>query len=122
MRTGVLVKRAGVTRDTLRYYEREGLITPPVRLMNGYRDYPEQVLEEIRFIRLGQSVGLPLQIIRRAIPYLVAPRPGCQELRAVLEAQMRALDEQMDALRLAKARLSKWLLANRAAAIDTASA
>lgn len=117
MRTGVLIKRAGVTRDTLRYYEREGLITPPARLVNGYRDYSERVLEEIRFIRLGQSVGLPLQIIRRAIPYLIAPQPGCQELRAVLEAQMRALDEQMDKLRTAKARLGKWLLANRAAAI-----
>jgi MerR family mercuric resistance operon transcriptional regulator/MerR family copper efflux transcriptional regulator len=116
MRTGTLIKRANVTRDTLRYYEREGLITPPARSANGYRDYPEQVLEEIRFIRLGQSVGLPLHIIRRAIPYLAAPQPGCQELRAVLEAQMRALDEQMDKLRSAKARLGKWLLANRAAA------
>lgn len=117
MRTGVLIKRASITRDTLRYYEREGLITPPARSMNGYRDYPERVLEEIRFIRLGQSVGLPLQIIRRAIPYLTAPQPGCQELRAVLEAQMCALDEQMDKLRAAKARLGKWLLANHAAAM-----
>lgn len=117
MKTAALIKRAGVTRDTLRYYEREGLITPPVRLINGYRDYPEQVLAEIRFIRLGQSVGLPLQIIRRAIPYLIAPQPGCEELREVLEAQMRVLDEQMDKLRSAKARLSKWLLANRAAAM-----
>ncbi|WP_158628826.1 MerR family DNA-binding transcriptional regulator [Dyella choica] len=113
----MLIKRASVTRDTLRYYEREGLITPPVRLANGYRDYPERVLEEIRFIRLGQSVGLPLQIIRSAIPYLITPQPGCQELRAVLEAQMRSLDEQMDKLRSAKARLGKWLLANRAAAM-----
>jgi DNA-binding transcriptional MerR regulator len=116
MRTGILVKRASITRDTLRYYEREGLITPPARLANGYRDYPERVLEEIRFIRLCQSVGLPLHIVRRAIPYLIAPQPGCQELRTVLEAQMRALDEQMDKLRSAKGRLSKWLLANRAAA------
>ena len=117
MRTGVLIKRASITRDTLRYYEREGLITPPARLANGYRDYSERVLEEIRFIRLGQSVGLPLQIIRRGIPYLAAPKPGCHELRAILETQMRALDEQMDKLRLAKARLGKWLLANSAAAM-----
>jgi hypothetical protein len=58
-----------------------------------------------------------LQIIRRAIPYLVAPQPGCQELRALLETQMQAIDEQMHKLRAAKARLGKWLLANRAAAI-----
>lgn len=115
MKTGVLIKRAGITRDTLRYYEREGVITPPARLANGYRDYPERVLEEIRFIRLGQSVGLPLQIIRRAIPYLVAPRPGCPELRALLETQMRAIEEQMRKLCSAKDRLGRWLLANQAA-------
>ncbi|OOG49843.1 MerR family transcriptional regulator [Rhodanobacter sp. C01] len=115
MRTGALIRRAGITRDTLRYYEREGVITPPARSANGYRDYPERVLEEIRFIRLGQSVGLPLRMIRRAIPYLIAPQPGCQELRAVLETQMQAIDEQMHKLRSAKARLGKWLLANRAA-------
>jgi DNA-binding transcriptional MerR regulator len=117
MRTGVLIQRAGITRDTLRYYEREGVITLPARSANGYRDYPERVLEEIRYIRLGQSVGLPLQIIRRAIPYLLAAQPGCQELRAILEAQMRTIDEQINKLRSAKDRLAEWLLTHRGAAV-----
>lgn len=69
-KTGTLIKRAQITRDTLRYYEREGVITTPSRSANGYRDYPERVLEEISFIRLGQSVGLALSVIRRAIPGL----------------------------------------------------
>lgn len=112
MKTGALIKRAQISRDTLRHYEREGVITAPSRLANGYRDYSERVLEEIRFIRLGQSVGLPLSVIRRAIPYLAAPNFGCLELRAVLEAQMKTIEDQLGKLNAAKARLSKWLAAN----------
>lgn len=112
MKTGTLIKRAQISRDTLRHYEREGVITAPCRLGNGYRDYPERVLEEIRFIRLGQSVGLALSVIRRAIPYLAAPNFGCPELRTVLEVQMTSIDEQLGKLNAAKARLSKWLASN----------
>ncbi|MET3650384.1 MerR family transcriptional regulator [Dyella japonica] len=117
MKTGMLIKRAGISRDTLRYYEREGVITRPARVANGYRDYPEQVLTEIRFIRLGQSVGLPLRVIRRVIPFLASPVPGCPELRAVLEAQMAAIENQLQKLHDAKTRLEKWLTNHRAAAL-----
>ncbi len=116
MKTGALIKRAKISRDTLRHYEREGVITAPSRLANGYRDYSEQVLEEIRFIRLAQSVGLPLNVIRRAIPYLASPNVGCPELRAVLEARMHAIEEQLAKLNAAKVRLGKWLGANFMAA------
>ena len=112
MKTGTLIKRAQITRDTLRHYEREGVITAPSRLANGYRDYPELVLEEIRFIRLGQSVGLALSAIRRAIPYLASPNLGCLELRAVLETQMASIEEQLGKLNAAKIRLGKWLATN----------
>ena len=116
MRTATLVKWAKVSRDTLRFYEREGVITPPRRSANGYRDYPESVLDEIRFIRLGQSVGLPLQVIRRAVPYVASPVPGCPELRAVLEAQLDSVEGQIRKLQASRVRLRKWLRANRAEA------
>jgi DNA-binding transcriptional MerR regulator len=116
MRTAVLMARAGVSRDTLRYYEREGVMTLPRRAANGYRDYPESAIGEIRFIRLGQSVGLSLEVIRRAVPYLKSPVLGCPELRAVLEAQLESLENQLLHLQAARKRLRKWLRKNLAEA------
>ena len=116
MRTAVLMARAGVSRDTLRYYEREGVMTLPRRAANGYRDYPESAIGEIRFIRLGQSVGLSLKVIRRAVPYLKSPVPGCPELRAALEAQLESVENQLRQLQTARERLRKWLTKNRAEA------
>lgn len=116
MRTSMLVRRAGVSRDTLRYYERIGAITPPGRTASGYREYTEATLAELRFVRLAKSVGLPLRAIVRAIPYLAAPVPGCPELRAVLEQRLAALDAQLVRLQAARSRLVKWLATNRAEA------
>ena len=116
MRTAILMARARVSRDTLRYYEREGIMTLPRRAANGYRDYPESAIDEIRFIRLGQSVGLSLDVIRRAVPYLKSPVPGCPQLRLALEAQLESVESQILQLHCARKRLRKWLRKNRAEA------
>jgi DNA-binding transcriptional MerR regulator len=117
MRTALLMTKAKVSRDTLRYYERKGIITPPPRAANGYRDYPDSTIDVIRFIRLGQSVGLSLNVIRRAVPFVKAPVPGCPQLRAALEAQLASVERQLRKLNFARERLRKWLRVNRAEAM-----
>ena len=62
MRIGTFVKRTGLSRDTIRFYERRGLLRPAV-LPNGYRDFPEPLVERARQIRLGQSLGFTLAVI-----------------------------------------------------------
>lgn len=116
MRTALLMAKAQVSRDTLRYYERKGIITPPARAANGYRDYPDSTVDVIRFVRLGQSVGLSLNVIRRAVPFVKAPVPGCPELRAALEAQLASVESQLRKLNHARERLRKWIRVNRAEA------
>jgi DNA-binding transcriptional MerR regulator len=116
MRTALLMTKAQVSRDTLRYYERKGILTPPPRTANGYRDYPDSTIDVIRFIRLGQSVGLSLNVIRRAVPFVKAPIPGCPELRAALEAQLASVESQLRKLNHARERLRKWIRVNRAQA------
>jgi DNA-binding transcriptional MerR regulator len=116
MRTAVLMTKARVSRDTLRYYERSGIIKPPPRAANGYRDYPDSTVDIIRFIRLGQSVGLSLDILRRAVPFVTAPVPGCPQLRAALEAQLASVESQIRKLDAARLRLQKWIRVNRAEA------
>jgi DNA-binding transcriptional MerR regulator len=109
--------KAQIGRDTLRYYERKGIITPPPRAANGYRDYPDSTVDVIRFIRLGQSVGLSLDVIRRAIPFVKAPVPGCPQLRAALETQLASVETQLRKLNGARERLRKWIRVNLAEAM-----
>ena len=61
---GQVAKRANVGIDTVRYYEREGLIAPAGRLASGYRRYGETELKRLRFIRRAKSLGFTLQDIR----------------------------------------------------------
>jgi DNA-binding transcriptional MerR regulator len=61
---GALAKRAGVGIDTVRYYERSGLLAPRLRLASGYRRYGEVEVARLRFIRRAQALGFTLNEVR----------------------------------------------------------
>jgi MerR family transcriptional regulator, copper efflux regulator len=63
MGIGALAKRAGVSIDTVRYYEKSGLLAPHARLASGYRRYGERQLARLRFIRRAQELGFSLSDI-----------------------------------------------------------
>jgi DNA-binding transcriptional MerR regulator len=80
MRTGELAARAGVNIQTLRFYEREGLLRAPVRTASGYRSYEERDLEQVRFIRVCQGLGFSLREIEHLIQLHRNLRPtGAEE-------------------------------------------
>ncbi|MFC8247354.1 MerR family transcriptional regulator [Streptomyces chartreusis] len=62
--SGSLARSAGLTVDTLRHYERIGLLAPPVRTSGDHRRYPPEALERLTFIRVGQRLGLRLEEIK----------------------------------------------------------
>jgi MerR family copper efflux transcriptional regulator len=64
---GALAKRAGVGIDTVRYYERAGLLAPKTRLSSGYRRYSELELTRLRFIRRAQILGFSLKEVRELL-------------------------------------------------------
>jgi MerR family copper efflux transcriptional regulator len=64
---GTLAKRAGVAIDTVRYYERNGLLTPRARLASGYRRYGELEVSRLRFIRRAQVLGFTLKEVRELL-------------------------------------------------------
>jgi DNA-binding transcriptional MerR regulator len=64
---GQLAKRGGVGIDTVRYYERNGLLTPQGRLASGYRRYSELELARLRFIRRAQALGFTLKEIKEQL-------------------------------------------------------
>jgi DNA-binding transcriptional MerR regulator len=90
-----LEARSGLPRDTLRFYERSGLITPPRRLTNGYRDYDVHALAELKFIGAAREVGFTLAEIKTAIPHLKAPPKKCRALLEGLRGRRQAVIEQL---------------------------
>lgn len=88
-------QRSGLSRDTLRFYERSGLITPPSRTPNGYRRYDAHTLVELRFIAAAREIGFTLAQIKEAIPKLRAPPAQCEALLDSLRARREQIEAQM---------------------------
>jgi MerR family transcriptional regulator, copper efflux regulator len=75
-----LEQKSGLSRDTIRFYEHEKLITAPRRRSNGYREYDLHTVVELRFIAAGREIGFTLDEIREAIPTLKQPPAHCTAL------------------------------------------
>jgi MerR family copper efflux transcriptional regulator len=92
MNIGQLAEQTGVSADTLRYYEREGLIEPPARAANGYRSYREADAQRVRFVRSAQALGFTLAEIRGILPQLNAGRMDRRAIEARLHAKIAEID------------------------------
>ncbi len=86
-RIGELADAAGISADTLRYYERLGLLTTPARTATGYRLYGAQDLARLLFIRRAKLLGLSLTEIRGLLG--IADDGACQPLRREVAALLR---------------------------------
>lgn len=87
---GELARRAGVGIDTVRYYERSGLLTPHTRLPSGYRRYRELEVARLRFIRRAQALGFALAEIKSLLK-LSAQRDVAQVKRSA-QAKLADVD------------------------------
>lgn len=108
MRSEQLSERTGVAKDTLRYYEKIGLLPKPERGANGYRRYTQENYYQLKFIKLAQSVGFTLKEIKPAIPFVNNPQPGCPHLRGAIELKLLEIDQRIEELSAAKEKLTHW--------------
>lgn len=99
MNISKLAKAVGTTTDTLRYYEKVGLLEAPTRLGNGYRSYGAEAIRHIQFIRSAQTLGFSLAEIREIIPQLIDGRFGRAEIEQRLSAKIDQIDAHISALR-----------------------
>jgi MerR family mercuric resistance operon transcriptional regulator len=90
---GKLAKEVGVGVETVRFYEREGLIQQP-RKGEGPRHYDDKALNTLRYIRIAQQLGLSLKELRALQGELTKGRSFCASLRSTVEAKLLALAEQ----------------------------
>ena len=77
LKIGQIAKGAGVSVETVRFYEREGLLEQPARRPSGYREYSEEVVRKIRFIKRAQTLGFTLKGISRVLALKLDPRREC---------------------------------------------
>ena len=114
-RIGDVARAGSVGVETIRFYEREGLIEQPPKPMRGWREYGDKQLLQLSYVRLGQELGLTLKDARALQDLAKGERgPFCDAVRDTVAARLTQLDEEIAALRRKRLGLSRWLTQCRA--------
>jgi Zn(II)-responsive transcriptional regulator len=96
---GWLAREAGVRVDTIRYYERRGLIPLPSRRDSGYREYTDEDLARVRFIRRAKDLGFSLAEIAELLNLKVDKRKTCADVKREAERKRAQIDRRIVELR-----------------------
>lgn len=109
MRIKALSDATGVEIETIRFYEKQGLLPAPAREANGYREYGPAHLERLAFVRHCRALDMPLPDIGRLLALVNTPLADCSDVNVLVDAQlarvrarlksMRALEKQLVRLR-----------------------
>ncbi|MGH9854350.1 MAG: MerR family transcriptional regulator [Blastocatellia bacterium] len=91
LRAGEVARLAGVSTDTLRHYERKGLLKPR-RASNGYREYPRHAVERVRLIRSALAIGFKLDDLERVFKIRDAGGAPCRQVRELAAAKLDELE------------------------------
>ena len=98
LRTGELAEKGSVNPQTLRYYERTGLLPVPPRLDSGYRLYPESSVSRIRFIKRSQELGFPLAEVKELLALRVDKHRDRGEVRKIAKARLNEIEARIHSL------------------------
>lgn len=109
MKIGELSQATGVDIETIRYYEKSGLLQAPERLANGYRTYGPLHLERLSFVRHCRALDMPLADVQRLLSFVDRPQADCGDINQLIDEHlgrvrarlksMRALEKQLTTLR-----------------------
>jgi len=92
---GEVARRAGVGVETVRFYEREGLLEEPPRRTSGYRQYPEEVVKRIGFIKRAKELGFSLKEITELLVLRVDAQTSCDEVKRRTEAKLAEVERKV---------------------------
>jgi DNA-binding transcriptional MerR regulator len=109
---GDVAKLSGVGIETLRFYEKSGLVDRPARTASGYRVYDGSIIDRLAFIKKAQVLGFTLDEIRELIDHKRAGENPCGHVRAKVKSRLRELDERIRQMTLYRdelaAELKQW--------------
>lgn len=98
-RIGELAKLAGVTPDTIRYYEKQSMMDHEVRTEGGFRLYSEKDLQRLKFIRYAKQLGFTLETIRELLSIRIDPEHHtCQESKGIVQNRLRDVETKINEL------------------------
>ncbi len=104
---GRVARDAGLAIDTVRYYEREGLLQQPARTASGYRQYSADAVARLRFIRQAKELGFSLHEIKELLSLRVAPGKSCADVKSRAEAKIADIEQRVAQLSRMKRALVK---------------
>ena len=105
VRAGALARAAGVSTDTLRHYERKGVLGAPRRSANGYREYPPEALARVLLVRRALAFGFTLDELARVLRTRERGGAPCREVRALAAGKLEEVESRLRELRALRGEL-----------------
>ncbi len=94
---GALATQANVNKETIRYYQKQGLIIEPKKPLNGFRHYPSSAILRLQFIKRAQQLGFSLKEIKQL---LSLGEKNCQDVQQIAKAKRNKIEQQIKSLQL----------------------
>ena len=104
---GRLARQAGVNIETVRYYERIGLLREPERSESGYRQYSKEYLQQLKFVKNAQKLGFSLKQIKELLSLKVVPGYSCVDVKKKAEQKIEEIEAKITELKRIKTALIK---------------
>jgi DNA-binding transcriptional MerR regulator len=109
LRAGELARRCGISTDTLRHYERVGVLARPARSASGYRLYPPEAESRVLVVRRALRIGFTLAELARIFRTREQGGIPCREVRALAERKLKQLDSQLAEMSVLRGHLGRLL-------------
>lgn len=106
---GAVARGAGVRIDTIRYYEREGLLPAPRRRDSGYRDYGRDTVDRLKFIRRAKALGFTLDEIRELLALSADHERGVRGVKQRAEAKLAEIEQRIAEMQRMRRGLKKLI-------------
>jgi len=107
MRIGEAGRATGTKSETIRYYEREGLLPPPPRTSSNYRDYGPEEISRLRFIKRSRKLGFSMAQIKELMAMTDDPNQPCETVDKIACAQLREVEAKLTDLKALRKELTK---------------
>jgi DNA-binding transcriptional MerR regulator len=109
MRSGELARLCGVSTDTLRHYERVGVLAKAPRTKSGYRQYPASAVERVRLVRRALAIGFSLEELSRVLRIRDRGGAPCRHVRELAASKLELLERRMEEMALVRDQLQGLL-------------
>lgn len=105
MQIKALARATGIDAQTIRFYEKQGLLPAPARLGNGYRDYRAEHLQRLAFVRHCRALDMPLPEVKQLLAALDQVGVGCHDVDGLVDTQLVRVQARLASLRALEAQL-----------------